>query len=925
MKPTPGVRRGTPAGSPRQPASFIGRDSELAALRFLIQAHRLVTVTGIGGAGKTRLASELVRRNAAATADGPGRVVYVALAGLSTADEAAEAVVHAMGGQWSAVTSAAQHLATLTGTDRVLLVLDNCEHLTHGGAEFTHLVDQVLDACPGLRVLATSRLPLHAADETVWQLPPLQPQAAVRLFTDRARNVAPGWEPAARDLAAVGRVCDALAGVPLAIELAAAHAHVVTVTQMADSLAGRLLDLRNSRHDASPRQRSMRASLEWSHELLPGDQQLLLRRLAVFAGGWRLEDAEAVAADDELPQRHILPALAGLVDAALVSVSAIGDGAARYVLPELVRQYAAERLDAAGEAMDLRGRHLTHFLTLAQALGPGCRLDAERAARLREQSPNLRGAIEHALATRPQLSLRLVAALSEFWTAAGATAEPERLFGLVLAAAPAGDPLCGRVLAARSLIAFFRQDIPVAMASGEAAVRIGESTGDRVAQARGLTVLALMAGMVQTRVGLGLLDQAEGLLDEHEGSPEIALDIGFVRMALTGIEEHPEQMRRAAAEQEARLSGYRDTLWHTWFFYHRSWIWFLTGDEEAYAADIRAALAAYDAVPAVGVDAFALGDQAVNLVRTGRTREAEEHIARARSAAAASASTLALARLNAAVATFELFAGRPAQARAAIRQSLPPDPQTGLAPAFAAVLSLGGVAALAAGDVATARAEAELLLPVAGERLGGSPRFGACAQILLGRCALADGDAESAVYHLRRGLATATAGELAPQAEEALDWLGVAAVRLGHPERGLRLIAASAAARRRSGRVRFPADAELIDAAADAAQGALDAAAADAAIAQGSASALADVAEYALRGTGTRGRPATGWASLTPSEQRVAHLTADGLTNTQIAARLFVSAHTVKVHLAHAYAKLGVSGRAQLAALAAGRAAASKE
>ncbi|HYW88712.1 MAG TPA: helix-turn-helix domain-containing protein, partial [Chloroflexota bacterium] len=366
---------------PRLLTSFVGRELELEELAPLLASSPLLTLVGAGGVGKTRLAQELVRDQTDSYVDGSW---LVELAGLTDASLLPGTVAAAVGLHDIQTRNVTGVLAEYLRHRHLLLVLDNCEHLVDACAE---LVVQLLRTCRGLHVIATSREPLAIPGEVIRRvLPlevpdlhkPLQPQQlmqspAVRLFIERARAVNPSLIVNAQNAAAIARICVGVDGIPLAIELAAARTRMLTVEQLAERLEQDTGILAGTSRAGLPQHRTMRATLDWSHAFLGEGEQVLLRRLSVFAGGWTLPSAETVCSGAGIEPDTVLDLLAQLVDRSLVLVDA-RDTVARYRLLEPVRQYAAERLEASGESVTYRARHAAAMLELVfthQAGAPG--------------------------------------------------------------------------------------------------------------------------------------------------------------------------------------------------------------------------------------------------------------------------------------------------------------------------------------------------------------------------------------------------------------------------------------------------------------------------------------------------------------------------------------------------------------------------
>src|SRR6185436_7572454 len=322
--------------------SLVGRERELRDLGALVTAQRMVTLTGVGGSGKTRLAAELALRIDWQRADSVAWVEFAPCVDpLRVPSEVAAALAMRAGSDGTTMDAVADALRERD----FLLVLDDCEHLIAACAEVAR---SLLLRCPRLHILATSREPLGVAGERVWPVPPIAPEEAAQLFAERAAAVDPAFVLSGENAASVEEICRRLDGIPLAIELAAARVRVLKPEQIASRLEDRFAILTGGARTAIARHRTLRAAIDWSFALLSEREQTLLARLSVFAGTFSLEAAEAVGADLDL--------LTGLVDKSLVSTCG-RRAVVRYNLLETIRQYGAERLASSGEADDVRRRH----------------------------------------------------------------------------------------------------------------------------------------------------------------------------------------------------------------------------------------------------------------------------------------------------------------------------------------------------------------------------------------------------------------------------------------------------------------------------------------------------------------------------------------------------------------------------------------
>ncbi|HWH35235.1 MAG TPA: BTAD domain-containing putative transcriptional regulator [Acidimicrobiales bacterium] len=536
-------REGT-ATLPTRLSSFVGRDGALRQVADSLDRHRLVTLVGPGGVGKTSLAVE-----AAATHPVTDGTYFVALAGLSDPAAVAPAVACVLGIADPGPGPAGQTLGRALAHRQVLVVIDNCEHLVEACAR---LVEELLTTSAGTRILATSREPLDVAGEAQLPVPPLDTDDAVALFADRARLVDPAFSLES-DGDGVRAVCERLDGIPLAIELAAGWVRSMPVADLAERLEGDLRLLSGGRRTAEARHRTLRATIDWSHDRLDRRQQSLLRRLSVFRGGWTVGAAEAVAAGAEVAAGEVLELLAGLVDRSLV-VAHHG----RFRLLETIRHYATERLDRAGEGEEVRERHARYFLALAEEADAAVRgpQQARWLARLRAEDDNLGAALAWCREGPPRrraLGLRLAGALGWYWylgrqidgrrelaatlsqdTAATDGQRARALLALSLALRPAGcivHPSPDAAEAARQSLALVDGDTPAA-ALGRLLVAVEAVAGidvaahlDEVDHARHLLHQA------GDRWGTALADFVEMEIHLHHGAEARALPLGQAAVA----------------------------------------------------------------------------------------------------------------------------------------------------------------------------------------------------------------------------------------------------------------------------------------------------------------------------------------------------------------------------------------------------------
>jgi non-specific serine/threonine protein kinase len=457
--------------------SFIGREQEKAELARLLSVTRLLTLTGVGGCGKTRLALEVARL----VSDGyPDGVWFIELAAIADPALVPQAVATTLGIREEPAQPVLTTISTTLKPRRTLLLLDNCEHLLNACA---HVANTLLLACAGLRILATSREALGLAGEVSRRVPslPVPPleaspslgalgaYAAVQLFVERAQSVHAAFAINERNATTVAQVCQRLDGIPLALELAAALVRGLSVDDLAARLDQRFQLLTGRNRGALPRQQTLRATIDWSYDLLTEAEQTLFARLAVFSGGWDLAAVEAVCAGGGLDRQELLDLLLHLVDKSLVVAEEDITGTERYRLLDTLRQYGRERLLASGESETVHSRHAAYYLGLAESAGP--ELDQPRQAiwidRLALEQTEIRAALDWLVARGDvQDALRLAGVMSRFWEVRGHLREGRaRLAGLLaLPAAEAPTVARAKVLDGAAVLALYQSDAPAARA-----------------------------------------------------------------------------------------------------------------------------------------------------------------------------------------------------------------------------------------------------------------------------------------------------------------------------------------------------------------------------------------------------------------------------------------------------------------------------
>lgn len=860
-----------PNNLPVQLTGFVGRGTEAGEVRGRLAGGRLVTLAGPGGSGKTRLAAQVA---AAAAGRWPDGVWWVELDAVTGRAEVAELVATTLGVPVEPRAGAARSVATELRDRRVLLCLDNCEQALDGVAD---LAVELLRSCPEVAVLTTSREPLGVPGETVWRVPPLAVEEAVALFVERAGAVRPLFTLDTSSAAAVRSVCTRLDGIPLAVELAAAWLGTLTPHQIDAGLDDRFALLTRGPRGVPARQQTLAASIAWSHDQLDGGDRAVFRRLSVFAGGFTLDAAGGPA---------VLPALGRLVDKSLVLAE---NG--RYRLLETLREYAAARLAEAGEDDTVRDRHLDHFLTLAEAAEPDLDRDKDAwRARMEPERDNLRVALEWGLGQEDAArGRRLAAAVAWLWNLRGRGHEGLAYLKRAVARRPdERSPLQARLLTGMGLVA--DTTAPFDVEAARLGLEIATELGEAGLRARCLSLTAL--GHLYTD-----FDAAWDVALEAEKCAEAAED-GFARdsaLMLRGIVLHA---RDRHDEAEPLLAEAAEGL--------------LRRGDRGLASTVLSARSASALASADLPRARDLAERAVEVaaplgdfhrVNTTLCRLAMVHCLAGDVDAGFRVMEPFLRLLETAGDVFvpgmagvmgELHRRRGEFEEAARwfeREAIPGTymASQGLTERGAVLRSLGrteeAVEVLATAVDLTRQWGLRSALADALDQQG----------YLAGPEQAAELHHEALTLRLDHGLRL---GVLA-----SLDALTTLLARTGRAADAARVLVSASRVRAELGfprRLGEQAELDALGLATDEKPMSLD-----------------DVVAFVRRTRGARGRPSSGWGSLTPTELEVVKLAAEGCTNPEIGARLFMSRGTVKTHLAHVYAKLGIANRTELATAAA--------
>jgi predicted ATPase/class 3 adenylate cyclase/DNA-binding CsgD family transcriptional regulator len=887
---------------PVQLTSFVGRDTELTQLRELLAQNRLVTLSGAGGAGKTRLAIQVAAQLTGEFGDG---VWWVDLAPITDPELVPLTVARALGLPDQPGRSTMDTLLRFVRDRQMLVVLDNCEHLLDASAE---LVVALLGAAAGLTLLATSREAMGVAGEVSWRVPSLSlADEAIELFTDRARRARPDFTLTDGNAAAVGEICARLDGVPLAIELAAARVRALSLLEIVDSLHDRFRLLTGGARTAVRRQQTLRASVDWSHALLTEPERVLLRRLAVFLGGFDFDAARAVAGGGDVQRFQVLDQLTLLVDKSLV-VADNSSGRTRYRLLETVRQYAAEKLGESSEADAVRARHRDHYTALAALLDTPAGSDyEERIEQANIEIDNLRAAFTWSNENSDiELAMRLASSLWPLWFGLGIreglawfnTAMPDD----TTQHAEVAPSVWARALADQGLLDSWVGGA-ASLDQAQKALAIARDIDDPAVLARVLTACCLIAVFITPEVARLYFAEAIGLARALDDRWRLSELLSWQALGAALVAGDPIVGRAAAEEGRDLAESIGDRG-------HSRLCRFSLGFAQLCHGDLAGAVARFGGVAAEAEAAHDEVRRVHSLALQGAALAWQGEAGAARAVADVAVESAAeLAAISAGLAYSSLAAAALADGDAATaRQACEAGCQyvSALLAAAAMLGTYSAQAALAYGDLTAARRWADEAV---------STTTGSWLMLALTtrtRVAIAQGEPEQAEHDAHHALAVAASMQAYLGVSDTLECLGTLAGAASSHREAARLFGAAEAIRQRMGMVRFKvwdADYEAAVAALRDAMGENDF---ESAWAEGAALSTEEAIAYAQRGRGQRKRPTSGWQALTPTELDVVRLVSEGLANNDIATRLFVSPRTVQTHLTHVYSKLGLTSRVQL-------------
>jgi predicted ATPase/DNA-binding CsgD family transcriptional regulator len=894
---------------PSQATPLIGRQRDTIELAELLQAQRVVTLIGSGGVGKTRLAEHVART---VVEHFEGGAWLVDLAAVSDGDSVAAAALVAVGGAQQPFATVVDQLVTVLRPESTLLVLDNCEHLAE---QCSQLVEALLQGCPQVVVLATSREPLGVRGEVTWRVASLSlPKAddvisatdygqfdALSLFWDRARRARPQISVTDERVQASARICQRLDGIPLAIEIAAARCRQFSPERIARDLDEHYRLVGGGR-GRMPRQRTLEASVEWSHELLDKQEQVAFRRVGVLSSWFPLEAAQGVIASfDDLDRWTALDLVGRLVDKSLLVIDDDSDAnEPHYRMLETIRFYALARARDAGEIETLRDAHAVWWSDWARAHPVTVIPTHAQIAEFDHCYSNLRAALEW-LGPQPALAATLVQSLGPWMFMRGYVEDIRILaFPIALTLHEARHPQWTMTVGSLSASAITLGDVEFLLGPVNEAFLEAEHSGDYATATACLQGLAFLDQSAQRWKLLADYGARAGL-DQHRFLGEMGYHSYVpddVRVSYEALRALVDLTPANSAVLPYLLSSWANTL-------------LILGDYEQAHRCYRNAVETLDNATRREPTAllWVLATGAAEAMGRNDASDLDEilRLSRVRPLRGVAPFWAGVWQQTIAIAAHRLH-GKPLDVDQLVAVATMPIPPTTWRVGYALIAR----ELLDRGIVTTARTLFDGLVASA---LANTPYHRLLCTALRASIAHAEGDTDAAEQDWRAVLTLAIEQGAHPLAIDALEAIASIAA-LVSPLHSARLLGAADAGRDKINyRMRFTVEQQRRDDAYDRLVQTLGDAEVASASDEGRSMSLADACAYAQRTRGERRRPTVGWDSLTPTEREVARLVAEGATNPDIARKLLMSVNTVKTHLTHIYTKLDIDSRAELASL----------
>lgn len=892
---------------PLELSSLVGRESDLSEIRQLIGAERLVTLNGPGGTGKTRIAKKLALMLVESYQDG---VWFVDLTGVFRDSGVAGAVSRVFGLLEENQIPLSETIARSLSEQRVLLVLDNCEQVLSGCAE---LVQSILATAPDVHVLATSREPLRISGEFVHQVPPLKIEAGIALFEERARQTGSRLPADDASEAVVREIVTRLDGIPLALELAAARTSMMAPAQILAGLDQRFELLTGAPRDAMQHHRSLHASVAWSHDLMTETERSIARRLCVLRG-FTLDAAQAIGAGAEIGSYQVIDLVQRLVDMSVVQVDRSGPEP-RYRFLETMREFFLERAEEAGETFAARTTHLNYFIEFAEyraqrlILGDGPQLMAQ----IQTEFDNLEDALVFAESLDdPGSLLRLLTALTGYYEIWGQHQHGMRWFDAALAREGASEVLVARALWGASHVCAYGGRMDLAFPRAMQALEMSKELGDKWTESRALDIIGFAQSVADPPGAFESLSRSiqlgGGIKDNWAETHAIKM-LTAVYMFSHDIAGCSPAIENLSATAERHQSRYLTAWANALKGYFARDGGELDAAEEALGISVENATYVRD--PATG--GFAKAWYSALKADRGHVDEARRDMTRAMQTATVTGTFLAVPETMFQLGLIEVAAGRPQITLEMIGGHVEALKAAGI-PVWAAQLAIASAAAQIDLDSFD---EARELLGDAAEMSAAlkNPFLNGLIAYLRGRLALAHSDFGEAQAHLHEALEIQRDAGLLPGLLRTMEGISEVLIFKEKHEDAARILAFVDQSRDDIRLVRGKAEDERHLVRIEKLDRALGAPRAEIS-AQGSNSDLEEIIGLISRMRGKRARPLMGWESLTPTERRVVSLATEGLSNPQIAERMFIARGTVKVHLSHIFEKLEVKSRTELAAKA---------
>lgn len=895
----------TQTNLPLELSSLVGRDAELTDLHKCLVAQRLVTLVGPGGTGKTRIAKKVARSLIENFEDG---VWFVDLTGVFRDSGVAGTVSRVLGLLEEEQAPLSETIVRHLAGQKTLLVLDNCEQVLAGCAE---LAEKILSNVPDVRVLATSREPLHISGELARQIPPLSVEDGITLFQARARQAGSGITTDDGSIASIREIVERLDGVPLAIELAAARTSMMAPEQILVGLDKRFDLLTGGARDATEHHKSLKASVAWSCGLMTPTEQSLARRLSVLRG-FTLDTATAIGAEVVSAEEAVLNLLQRLVDMSIVQLHRYGKEP-RFQFLETVREFFLEKLDEAGETDAARSAHLSHFIDFAEyrahrlILGQG----PDLMAQIQTEFDNLENALVFAESQEdPSSLLRLLTALTGYYEIWGQYQHGMRWYDIALARPGAPDLLTARALWGASHVCAYGGRMDLAYPRALRALEMAQELGDAWTEARALDMIGFaqsVSDRAQAHKSLSrCIELGAKIQDSWSETHGIKMitSVYLFSHDIAGGSVSVENLLAIADKHESR--------------YLRAWGNAVKGYFSRDGGDLDAAEAALsislENARYVGDHAtggFAMAWSAALKADRGLVKEARQEMLSTMQSATVTGTFLAVPETMFQLGMIEVAAGNPEVTLEMIGNHVDGLKSAGI-PVWAGQLAIASAAAL----IAVQRFdEAKVMLDDAAEmsKSLNNPFLNGLISFLRGRLALARGDAGEAEAYLHEALEIQRDAGLLPGLLRTMEAISGILITKGKSEDAARIVAFVDQAREDIRLMR--GDAEEVE--HHSLIGRLETALGEKPHSELRRSAsqadLLEIIGLISRMRGKRARPLMGWNSLTPTERRVVALATDGLSNPEIAERMFIARGTVKVHLSHIYEKLDVKSRTQLA------------